>query len=133
METISVMLSIGALLVAAIGGSWTYFCVIVAMRERLATLETKIDVFWRLVEVELPKRLKTYPTHIEKDILLDKLTHRELTLDEAVHLRTILQSEIEGGNKENLLIAYVLVIGRLEQIIALAAKMPGEGKCLNGL
>ena len=60
--------------------------------------------------------LKTYPTNVNKDVLLDNMLHNELTLDDAQELRSILKGEMELAKKENILI-YVLALGRIEQVI----------------
>ena len=111
-------------LVVSIGGFMlTYFGFIrgqissaVAQEHRLAGLETKVDLFWKVVERDVGQLLKS-PTHAEKDVLLDKLAHRELTIPEAEILRGILTDEMQLKGRENGVIAYALIIARLEQIL----------------
>ena len=68
------------------------------------------------METGIVGMLKSYPTNISKDVLLDKMLHNELTLDNAQELRLIIKEEMELTKKENVLI-YVLALGRLEQVI----------------
>ncbi len=84
--------------------------------ERIITLETKINLFWKVVETNVGQMLKS-PTHETKDMLLDKLAHRELNLKEAELLRSILTDEMQLRGRDNGVLAYALIIGRLEQII----------------
>lgn len=84
--------------------------------ERIAKIETKVDLFWKAVEINVGQLLKS-PTHIEKDMLLDKLAHRELTMPEAETLRSILTDEMQLRGRDNGIIAYALIIGRLEGIL----------------
>lgn len=53
----------------------------------------------------------------QQDTLLDKLAHRELDIPEAEMLRGILTDEMQLRGRENGVIAYALIIGRLEQIL----------------
>jgi hypothetical protein len=87
------------------------------LREDVTSIKTKTDLFWKAIEGNVLSMLKSYPTHLEKDVLLDKMLHNELCLEEAQVLRTILIGEMElGKNKENKM-AYVLALARIEQII----------------
>ena len=49
--------------------------------------------------------------------MLDKMAHRELTINDAERLRGILTDEMQLMGRNNGVIAYALIIGRLEQII----------------
>jgi hypothetical protein len=88
----------------------------VTQGERITKIETKVDLFWKVVETSVGSLLKS-PTHTEKDVLLDKLAHRELDMPEAERLRGILTDEMQLRGRENGVIAYALIIARLEQII----------------
>lgn len=105
-----------AAIVISIGGIlFQYFGVIVGIQERIARLETKTELFWKCVEGNVLNILKSYPSNIGKDVLIDKMIHSELTLGEAQTLRMILKEEIKGT--ANLDWAYTLALGRLEQVI----------------
>jgi hypothetical protein len=82
--------------------------------ERLTKLETKTDLFWKVVEQSVGSMLKS-PTHTDKDVLLDKLAERSLTINDAERLRAILRDEIQTDKERA--IAYILILSRLEQII----------------
>jgi cell shape-determining protein MreC len=92
------------------------------IRERCASLETKVDLFWKLVEENVSELLKS-PHNLHKDDLLDKLKAKELNLDEARELEQILDSEVrdkalDGGSK----LAYILVRGHLGRLITTLEK-----------
>ena len=82
---------------------------------RLTNLEVKTDLFWRCIENKVVNTLKSFPTHLDKDILLDKLLERVLTIQEAETLRTILDCEMKNNVEQSF--AYVLILARVEQII----------------
>ena len=112
-------LPIIAICVSIIGLLYQQFGVLENIKERLSALETKMDLFWKAIEGNVAHMLKTFPTNINKDILLDEFSKGELTLEEAQKLRTILMGEMEISDKSAIgnKLAYVLVIGRLEQVI----------------
>lgn len=114
----STYLSICAIFLTVVGLLIQHFCVLSAIKERLVRLETKMELFWGTIETNVSKMLKTYPTNIRKDILLDKFANKELVRDEAFELRTILIGELEAtGMKRQETLAYILVIARIDQII----------------
>lgn len=109
------ILSLISLIVAVLGLSLQHFLIIGNIKERLAALETKTEVFWRMAEKQMAKMLKQ-PTHRRKDDLLDKIIDDvPLTFEEAVELRTILRNEIDGARE--LKLTYTFMLGRLEIII----------------
>jgi len=109
-------LSIGAMGLTVAGLAFQHFSVLSKIKERLTSLETKTDLFWKIIEGNVVKLLKTYPTNIDKDILLDKLSNGELVITEAERLRTVLSNELENTKKNNKL-AYILVVARLEILL----------------
>jgi Flp pilus assembly protein TadB len=116
-------ISIVALVISAGGLLFTYFGWIqkqndraIAQNERMTKLETKVDLFWKVVETNVGQLLKS-PTHALKDTLLDKLAHRELSIEEAELLRGILTDEMQLQGRNNGVVAYALIIARLEQIL----------------
>jgi hypothetical protein len=101
--------------ISILGWLVAYFKWLVGIQDRLARLETKTELFWKCVEGNMVALLKTYPTCIEKDVLLDKMQNDQLTKDEAFTLRTILSEEMKRDREKA--IAYILLIARLEQKI----------------
>lgn len=71
------------------------------------------------MEKQASNILKSYPTTIQKDVLLDKFARGELTLPEMELLRTILGEEFkkESSNAAGKQLAYIMIIARLEQLI----------------
>jgi hypothetical protein len=93
-----------------------YFGIIVKMKEQIRTLETKMELFWNMVGKNIGELLKTYPTYLAKDVLIDKMIDGVMTEEEARTLKTILIGEMEKDKPEKRLL-YVLVIGRLEDLL----------------
>jgi hypothetical protein len=123
MEEVIKILPFAAILISFAGILYTYFGVVLKLKEdignsneRLASLEVKTDLFWRCIENKAGDLLKTFPTDKEKDLLLDKLKERSLSLQEAEMLRTILDGEM-GMDDSKDKFCYILLIARLEQII----------------
>jgi hypothetical protein len=113
---VSIVVSILGLVIVYFGFIQKQTERVVAQENRLTRIETKVDLFWKAVETNVGQMLKS-PTHIEKDLLLDKLAHRELDISEAELLRSILTDEMQLRGRDNGVIAYALIIGRLEQIL----------------
>lgn len=86
------------------------------MKERIKAVEVKIEPFWHLVETQLPKLLHQ-DTALRKDGLLDKMASGKLTYEEAAELDGILENELKGSTMPDRTVVYVLVLGRLKQII----------------
>jgi hypothetical protein len=109
---ISLGITIGAVV---IGWLVNYFSVIVKIKEDIADLKAVVNLFRKGLEVKVADMLKSYPTNLSKDILLEKYKRRELTLDEAVTLRTILQEEMRCNSEKAAV--YALALATLEPLI----------------
>ncbi len=88
----------------------------------LSASDTKTDLVWRCIETRAADILKTFPSDVDKDVLLDKFKERSLDIDEAERLRTILKGEFkESLEKESEdakdPFCYLVVLGRLEQVL----------------
>ncbi len=111
-------LPVFSIFIAIFGFLFQQFGVISEMKERLVSLETKMEIFWKAIESNLGSMLKSYPSNLEKDLLLDKMMRKELTLEDAERLRTIIIGEMETNNGDEVKkIAYVLLGARIDQII----------------
>jgi len=123
MEALKIILPIvSSLFIFGIGLLLQYFTIILKIKEemgginvKVSTLETKMELFWRCMENKVVDMIKTFPTNIKKDVLLDKMLTRDLILEEAVLLKTILEGELKTVEKNA--IGYILVLSRLEQVI----------------
>ena len=123
MEALKIILPIvSSLFIFGIGLLLQYFTIILKIKEemgginvKVSTLETKMELFWRCMENKVVDMIKTFPTNIKKDVLLDKLLTRDLILEEAMILKTILEGELKTVEKNA--IGYILVLSRLEQVI----------------
>lgn len=81
----------------------------------IADIRVKVDLTWKCIEGKVIDLLKTFPTQLDKDILLDKMKEISLSLEDAERLRTLLDCELINA-KDNKFI-YILILARLEQII----------------
>jgi hypothetical protein len=133
MEDIKTFLAILSMLISIIGILYLHFGVIMKLKDDIAKVKedstrdlietnskldkmcVKTDLFWQIIEGKVVNVLKSFPTDLGKDILLDKLIEKSLTLPEAEKLRTTLDGEMQL-TKDNLF-AYVLILARLEQLI----------------
>jgi len=127
MEDVKVVLPFIITITAMIiGFVYQHFGVIMKLKEdnsktlldlstRITTVETKIELFWRCVEGKMVEILKSYPTNLLKDVLLDKFKEKSLNLGEAEQLRTILDCELVNSSEKKF--AYIMILGRLEQVI----------------
>jgi hypothetical protein len=104
-----------ALILTVSGFIFNHFAIIAKLQERLASLETKMEIFWRAVGNHVSEMLKSYPTNIEKDILLEKLSSKEITIEEAFRLKTIIKGEMQSADKERL--AYILLLAGIDVVI----------------
>ena len=82
---------------------------------RLRTIEVKTDLFWGLVEKELPRILHS-PHTPEFDLLLEKMMADTLNRDEIAELEARLRVEIEFNNPDygKRLVA-ILLLARVQQ------------------
>ena len=113
---LAIGISVGSFLITYFGFIRTQEDRAVKQENRMTSLETKVDLFWKVVETNVGQLLKS-PTHAEKDMLLDKLAHQELNIEEAERLRSILTDEMQLKGRDNGTIAYELIIGRLEGLL----------------
>lgn len=80
------------------------------------TMDTRFNVFWTVIEKELPKVL-IRPHFPEIDALLIKMKHKGLTVSEkeelANKMRTVLEEDEDIGNVDSgLKLGYALLIAR---------------------
>jgi hypothetical protein len=84
-------------------------------KAEIATMKLQTELWWEIIRKHTATLLMSYPTAICKDVLLDKMAHKELTLDDAYTLRTILSEEMKLEKKDKLI--YVLALGSIELVI----------------
>jgi hypothetical protein len=108
-------IAITAVILTVIGFMINHFAIISKLQERLTALETKMEIFWKAVGNHVAEMLKSYPTNIEKDILLEKLSTKEITLEEAYKLKTIVKGEMQKAANERL--AYILLLAGIDVVI----------------
>ena len=108
---ISIVLSIISIIVTV---STIYFGFINKLTERITKVEVKNDLFWKALENKLADMLKS-PTHLNKDILLEKFKLGLLNQEEMVVLSTILTEEYNVCKS----LPLAMLISRLESEIML--------------
>jgi len=109
--SISVVLSIVSIIVTI---GTIYFGFINKLTERITKVEVKNDLFWKALENKLADMLKS-PTHLNKDILLEKFKLGLLNQEEMVVLSTILTEEYNVSKS----LPLAMLISRLESEIML--------------
>ncbi len=103
-----------AIVISAAGFGLNYLMFVVKQNERIARVEVKGELFWKLVEQNISELVKS-PTHIYKDNLLDKIKDGSINKDEAAELHDILKDELEYIDKKDpRVIGYILVMSRLD-------------------
>jgi len=98
MNTIYEHLPVIAIVLSIAGFLFQQFGIIGTIRERLATLETKMEIFWAGIGDQVKEMLKQ-PIHLRKDELLDKFP--DLDDNELRELRNIIVCEREEVRREN--------------------------------
>ncbi len=111
--TFEVLISFTSLLATVIGLTMQYFGVIVGVKERLSKIEVKTDLFWGLVQQNLPNLLHADHTP-RKDFLLGKMQEDKLTRDEMLELEKMLEEEMKHTAPDKIL-TYIFVIAALKR------------------
>lgn len=110
----------------------TYFRGVIQQNAKIHTLElelntikTQFNVFWAVVEKELP-RILIKPHRLDIDELLRKMTSKEgLTVEEKIRMRDKMKDALEqgiGDTDSGLALGYALLIARIESEFAVKAK-----------
>ena len=116
----------------------TYFRGVIQQNAKIHTLElqmntteTRFNVFWAVIEKELPKVL-IKPHQPEIDAYLrrmhrgEKLTEQE-KLDMKEKMKRVLDGDIDGNEDSGLKLGYALLIARIESEVAVVNK-EGRGR-----
>lgn len=85
----------------------------IELLERMTVMETKMDLFWKIVENKMPSMLRM-PTHLEMDLLLDKMTAGKLNYSEMNDLKMRLNDIVYNNEKD---VMKIFVLARLEQLL----------------
>ena len=82
--------------------------------ERIATLETKMELFWKSISLGVTELVKS-PTNLRKDYLLDTMNNGDLDYEGALELQQTLYDEYHKKDLDSSRkLAYALIMGRLE-------------------
>ena len=90
------------------------------IRDRIRAIEVKTELFWNAIEKEVINILH-HPSESERDILLEKLQDKTITLQEMERLKNILSDVVKKKKAKEEVISAVLLIGRLDQLIYTAS------------
>lgn len=86
---------------------------ITIQEKRFTKWESRFELIWKPIEAKVIDILKSYPSRIDKDVLMDKFYRRDITVDEAETLWTILceEEKLADSNKR-------LYYGLLQSVVA---------------
>lgn len=108
-------LSILSIISVVVGFVVQYYVVINKLQERLKEVEVKSDLFWKIVEKEIPRLLHS-PHTPKLDLLLEKMENNKLDLCEAKELVQHLKEERDEMNPDfGKKLAIILLLARLDQ------------------
>lgn len=74
---------------------------VIKIRERIARMETKVEVFWKDVSFDAAKILHTpHPENARRDYLLERFLAQQITSEELAELVITLKKIIEEKDRE---------------------------------
>lgn len=118
--TLSLFLAVLTLVINVTSWAWTYYKEIAGLKERTSIIETKMELFWDVVESEIPRLLKSNPiTQIptRKDVLLDKMSQGQLSGDEVTELETTISEDMKRGDyNRTITVVQLLILTRLRHM-----------------
>jgi len=114
---VSIVSLIVSTIVAGVGFILQYFGVVLKIKEDIASLKVKIDLFWTIVERDFPKILHS-PHTPRFDFLLEAMESDTLARSDMKELYSLLNEEVVNSNPDygRRLVAIVLM-ERLRQKI----------------
>jgi hypothetical protein len=65
------------------------------LKLKVEVLETRMETYMKILDPHLAKVLRDWPTHIERDLLMDKLAHESLNLTEVNRLDILLREAMQ--------------------------------------
>lgn len=109
------LVAFAGIIVSILGVTALYFGVLSSIKERLSTLEVKIDLIWHATEGIVSDSLR-HPSEPRKDILLDKMVNKTATVKELIELRGLLKSKMTKVKSPEA-IATAFAIGRIDVLL----------------
>jgi hypothetical protein len=100
-----------------------------AIELEMNTIETRFNVFWAVIEKELPKVL-IKPHYLDIDELLSKMQKEELTTEDKKRMTERMEQALNEGVSQKdsgLALGYALLIARFKSELAVPLKKE-EGK-----
>lgn len=111
-------LALGSFIVAVTGLLWQHFGVISSIKERLTSVETKMELFWNPLMEYMSKALH-HPTQLKRDKFIDNF--EKLSLEELTEMKMDFKKEladlIEQDVKDPKVLLYSLFLARIDQKI----------------
>lgn len=96
---------------------------LVGQGEKIIALETKMEVFWRAVEMSVIDMVK-HPTAKIKDELLDKLRDKTINIKELEELKQLLTCDVHTKRVSGL--AAALLVGRIDMLLYDSAQLAAK-------
>lgn len=89
------------LLISIAGTVYMHVEGVIKIRERIARMETKVEVFWKDVSFDAARILHTpHPENARRDYLLEQFVAQQITREELHELVAVLQQIIEQKHRE---------------------------------
>lgn len=126
-------LPILAIIVSIVGLLFQYFGMHLSLVQRVQSLETKTELFWKIVESRMPRLIADSPNPpvTRKNELLHKMEDHTLTVDEIKELICILHTDdMNDGDK---VVARAMVTARLEMLLHDLTQQKGRKRWILGL
>lgn len=113
----SVTLAIVSISLTVMGFLFLWFGVVSRILQRLTKVETRGDLFWKIVEDKMVEVFHS-PEHPRRDELMDRWRDKQLGLEEAIELRLLVNHAFDLTNGDDpRKMAAALILGKLEQDI----------------
>jgi hypothetical protein len=119
----TLILSISAIVLTVVGLLFQHFAVIMGIEKRITALETKMELFWKIVG-EAVKDIVHHPTEYRMDYLIDNMD--TLNKEELCELKdmVIVKKKECLKNKDALALHYAFIQWKVEDMI-----MTSKEKC----
>ena len=105
-------IAISAICLTVIGLLFQWFVRDARRDERLTRIETKVDLFWNIVQEKMVDVFHS-PDHKIRDNLMDKWKAHNIDLEELIELQKLICSHYNNGDKMDKLAA-TLVLAKIE-------------------
>lgn len=102
--------------ISLLGLAISYFGFIMQITNRLTAVETRNEVFWKVLEPHMAAIIHS-PMHKNRDDLVDRLINKTITLEQAEELICLLEENIKENHNEGKQLASALLLARTKGLI----------------